>query len=127
MKIVYFLFITYLYFINCRDTCYVVTDNKKDCTDYELTESEKSNGDSCCFVKAKGTYNGVSVDGSVCQVFTKKDVPDLVKEAKKQDGVKSYSVDCSSNWISYSLFLIAKNKIEALFPLVCISEIAVSR
>ena len=53
MKIVYFLFASVLFFINCRDQCIGVASKKSECTDYELTEGEKLVGDSCCFVKAK--------------------------------------------------------------------------
>ena len=103
MKIVYFLFASVLFFINCRDQCIGVASKKSECTDYELTEGEKLVGDSCCFVKAKGKYNGQTVEVKTCSIFKKDEVPDIVKEAKKEEGVKSYSIDCSSNWLSITL------------------------
>ena len=99
MKIVYFLFASVLLFINCRDQCYLENAKKSDCTDYTLGDNDKDEGDSCCFVKGKG--NGG--EAKYCDVFEKDKVPDYVKEVKKQDGVKSYSVDCSSNWLSITL------------------------
>ena len=103
MKIVYFLFASVLLFINCRDQCAGTASKKSECTDYQLGDDEKDEGDSCCFVKMKGTYEGMSGEFSMCNVFEKNKVPDIVKEAKKQDGVDSYSVDCSSNWLSITL------------------------
>ena len=103
MKIVYFLFASVLLFINCRDQCAGTASKKSECTDYQLSDGEKLVGDSCCFVKAKGKYEGETTEVKVCGVYKKDEVPDLVKEAKKVDGVKSYSIDCSSNWLSITL------------------------
>jgi hypothetical protein len=102
MKIVYFLFASVLLFIHCRDECSLETSKKSDCTDYKLGDDEKDDGDSCCFVKGKG--NGVEV--KYCAVFFKAQVPDIVKATKKQSGVKSYSIDCSSNWLSITLLFV---------------------
>ena len=102
MKIVYFLFASVLLFINCRDECYGDASKKSECTDYKLTDDEKEDGDSCCFVKGKSNLG----DAKYCAVFVKDKVPDHVKEVKKQDGVKSYSVDCSSNWLSITLLFV---------------------
>ena len=106
MKIVYFLFASVLVFIHCRDECYMSTTKKSDCTDYKLGDDEKDEGDSCCFVKAKGSFEGMSGEAKYCDVYEKDKVPDIVKEAKKQDGVDSYSVDCSSNWLSITLLFV---------------------
>ena len=103
MKIVYFLFVSVLLFINCRDECEGEASKKSECTDYQLTEGEKALGDSCCFVKAKGKVEGKTVEKKWCDVYKKDDVPDLVKTEKKASGAKSYSIDCSSNWLSITL------------------------
>ena len=103
MKIVYFLFASVLLFINCRDQCYMMNASKSDCTDYTLDEEDKQDADSCCFVKMKGSYEGYSGEVKMCQLFKKEEVVDIVKETKKQDGVDSFSVDCSSNWLSKTL------------------------
>ena len=103
MKIVYFLFASVLLFINCRDECEGEASKKSECTDYQLTEGEKALGDSCCFVKAKGKVEGKTVEKKWCDVYKKDDVPDLVKTEKKASGAKSYSIDCSSNWLSITL------------------------
>ena len=106
MKIVYFLFASVLLLINCRDKCEGLASSKSDCTDYQLKDDEKDDGDSCCFVKAKGSFEGMSGEAKYCDVYEKDKVPDIVKEAKKQDGVDSYSVDCSSNWLSITLLFV---------------------
>jgi hypothetical protein len=106
MKIVYFLFASVLLFINCRDVCYMLTDKKSDCTDYTLDDEDKEEADSCCFVKAKGSYQGMSGEFKYCELFIKDQVPDLVKKMKKESGVKSYSIDCSSNWLSITLLFV---------------------
>ncbi len=103
MKIVYFLFASVLLFINCRDQCAGTASKKSECTDYQLSDGEKLIGDSCCFVKAKGSYQGMSGEFKYCELFIKDQVPDLVKKMKKESGVKSYSIDCSSNWLSITL------------------------
>ena len=103
MKIVYFLFASVLLFINCRDQCAMNDPKKSDCTEYELNALEKLVGDSCCFEKGKAKYNGETKEVKRCGVFKKDSVPDIVKDTKKQDGVKSYSIDCSSNWLSITL------------------------
>ena len=103
MKVVYFLFVSVLLFIDCRNTCYMENPKKSDCTDYELNAGEKLVGDSCCYEKGKSKINGVTYEGKACGVYKKDEVPDIVKERKKQDGVKSYSIDCSSNWLSITL------------------------
>ena len=106
MKIVYFLFASVLLLINCRDQCAGVASSKSDCTDYQLKDSEKDDGDSCCFVKTKTEISGVSSEIQVCMIFEKSKVVDEVKEAKKEEGVKSVSVDCSSNWLSITLLFV---------------------
>ncbi len=103
MKIVYFLFASVLLFINCRDYCDGAASKKSECTDYQLKEIEKANGDSCCFVKAKYKAGGISVENKWCDVYKKDDVPDLVKTEKKTYNANSYSIDCSSNWLSITL------------------------
>ena len=102
MKIVYFLFASVLLLINCRDKCEGVASSKSDCTDYQLKDDEKDDGDSCCFVKTKTDAGEVSV----CAIFVKSKVVDEVKEAKKEEGVKSVSIECSSNWLSITLLFV---------------------
>ncbi len=109
MKIVYFLFASVLVFINCRLFCEIEdeTDPKKsDCVDYELNALEKLGADSCCFVKVKGKSDGKTVEEKWCELFTKEKVLDELKERKKVKGVKSYSIDCSSNWLSITLLFV---------------------
>ena len=106
MKIVYFLFASVLLLINCRDECAGAASSKSECTDYQLKDSEKDEGDSCCFVKTKAEISGVTGEITVCAIFEKSKVVDEVKEAKKQEGVKSVSVECSSNWLSITLLFV---------------------
>ena len=44
MKIVYFLFASVLLLINCRDKCEGLASSKSDCTDYQLKDDEKDDG-----------------------------------------------------------------------------------
>ena len=106
MKIVYFLFASVLLFINCRDECEGKASKKSECTDYKLVDNEKDEGDSCCFEKLKGTYEGMSGEITSCVIVQKDKVPDIVKAMKKQSGVDSYSIDCSSNWLSITLLFL---------------------
>ena len=106
MKIVYFLFASVLFLINCRDECYGLASSKSECTEYQLDDEEKKQGDSCCFVKTKAEIAGVTGEFKACGVFVKANVPDEVKKAKKEEGVKSVSVDCSSNWLSITLLFV---------------------
>ena len=67
MKIVYFLFASVLLFINCRDECYGDASKKSECTDYQLSDDEKDEGDSCCFEKGKSSMGNIQR----CNIFKK--------------------------------------------------------
>ena len=54
----------------------------------------------------KGTYEGMSGEITSCVIVQKDKVPDIVKAMKKQSGVDSYSIDCSSNWLSITLLFL---------------------
>ncbi len=75
--------------------------NWKDCRNRTLDDSEKANADSCCFF----SYEQNNVTVKACIGIEKVKVAEIVKAGKKS--CETYSIDCSSNWISYSLFLIA--------------------
>ena len=69
-----------------------------ECKGKELDQSEKTGGvDTCCFF--------VNKVGKGCAAFEKAKVLELVKAGKKTDD--SYSIDCASNWLSLSLYLVA--------------------
>ena len=89
MKIVYFLFASVLFFINCRDQCIGTASKKSECTDYELTDTEKLVGDSCCFVKAKGKYNGQTVEVKTCSILKKDESIDdcIIREIREETGI----------------------------------------
>ena len=72
-----------------------------DCKNKTLGEEERI-GDSCCFVLYQ--ENNKNTTYQYCSPFKKADVAEIVKQGKKS--YNSFSIDCSSNWISYSLFLI---------------------
>ena len=76
--------------------------NWTDCYNKTLDEAEKTGGvDTCCFF----SYESNNITYQLCAPFEKAKVNELVKAGKKV--TKTYSIDCSSNLISYSLFLIA--------------------
>ena len=76
--------------------------NWTDCKNKTLDDIEKTTGaDSCCFFY----YEQNNDTYQACVPFVKVQVKELVKEGKKV--YKTFSIDCSSNLISYSLFLIA--------------------
>ena len=89
-------------FVLITSTCGSIgAKNWKDCKNKTLDDSEKTGGeDSCCFLSYE---NNTKIE--VCAAVSKDGVAELVKKYQKQ--FKTYSIDCSSNWISYSLFLIA--------------------
>ena len=80
--------------------------SKKDCTDYELTDKDKgdSEADTCCYV----TYKDDGKDKKMCLPAIKKEVTkDNVKDMETEMKVTDLSVDCHSNWLSFSfLFLL---------------------
>ncbi len=75
--------------------------NWRDCRNKTLDDTEKNNADTCCFFY----YEQNNDTYQACVPFEKAKVKELVKEGKKV--YKTFSIDCSSNLISYSLFLIA--------------------
>ena len=78
--------------------------NWTDCYNKTLEDVEKTGYvDSCCYFLLQEKDN--STIYQLCAPFQKAKVNELVKVGKKT--YKTYSIDCSSNWISYSLFLIA--------------------
>ena len=80
--------------------------SKKDCTDYELTDADKMgfDVDSCCYE----TYKEDGENKKECGVYKKKDVnKDNVKKTETLWEVTDLSVECHSNWLSFSfLFLL---------------------
>ena len=75
--------------------------SKKVCNSRELSPEEKEKDeetnqtpDSCCLAE--------SSEGKMCSAFEKKKVPDLVKDAKKDDS--KVSVDCASSYIDLIKF-----------------------
>ena len=105
--------------IYTRDSCYYLGEDtegkdidpekKEDCTDYKLTDREKIYGDSCCYVVSKKKNN--EKESKSCEVYnkkyiTKEYIDEYIKEAneEKEENYKleSYSIECRSNWISFS-------------------------
>ena len=105
--------------IYTRDSCYnlgedtegneIDPEKKEDCTDYKLTDREKIYGDSCCYVVSKKKNN--EKESKSCEVYnkkyiTKEYIDEYIKEAneEKEENYKleSYSIECRSNWISFS-------------------------
>ena len=105
--------------IYTRDSCYnlgedtegneIDPEKKEDCTDYKLTDMEKVEGDSCCYVVSK--RKGNEKESKYCRVYnkkyiTKEYIDEYIKEAneEKEENYKleSYSIECRSNWISFS-------------------------
>ena len=86
-------------------------EKKEDCTDYKLTDMEKVDGDSCCYVVSKyknseEEYKGCSVYNK--QYITKEYIDEYIKgensdeDMDEDDKLESYSIECRSNWISFS-------------------------
>ena len=82
---------------------------KEDCTDYKLTDFEKVDGDSCCYVVSKyknseEEYKGCSVYNK--QYITKEYIDEYIKgeneDREENYKLESYSIECRSNWISFS-------------------------
>ena len=84
---------------------------KEDCTDYKLTDFEKVDGDSCCYVVSKS--KGSEEEDKECSVYnkkyiTKEFIDESIKERNSYEGIpedyklESYSIECRSNWISFS-------------------------
>ena len=79
--------------------------SKKDCTDYKLTDEKKKeeDADSCCYV----TYKEDGKEEQECGSGKKKDVnKDYVKELEDYLEVTDLSIECHSNWISFSLLFL---------------------
>ena len=79
--------------------------SKKDCTDYKLTDGEKGNSgvDSCCYV----TYKDDGEDEKECWPVVKKEVTkDNIKDIETENGYTDLSIECHSNWISFSLLFL---------------------
>ena len=105
--------------IYTRDSCYdfgedeegkdIDPEKKEDCTDYKLTDMEKVDGDSCCYVVSK--YKGSEEEYKRCSVYNKKYITkEYIDEYIKEENedreenykLESYSIECRSNWISFS-------------------------
>jgi hypothetical protein len=79
--------------------CYdIEPTKKKDCTSYELTDTEKARGlDSCCYM----TYKENGKDTKSCGLFVKKAVnKDYIKAST---AYQDLSIECNSNWLSLTL------------------------
>ena len=91
-------------FVAITSTCTTPhADNitSKYCIGLALDDNEKKVGDSCCFV----THKKDNKESKTCNVYNKSAVPEYVKNNTKD--FPKLSIVCSSNWISYSLFLVA--------------------
>ena len=84
-------------------------EKKEDCTDYKLTDMEKVDGDSCCYVVSK--YKNSEEEYKGCSVYNKKYITkEYIDEYIKEENedreenykLESYSIECRSNWISFS-------------------------
>ena len=105
------LFIYLFSIISTRDECYfgrndngeaIEPSSVKDCTDYELKDEEKYEGDTCCYVERK--EEGDTKTKKRCYVYNKKGVTKKGVEAKmKEDEYTELSIDCGSHWLSITL------------------------
>ena len=105
--------------IYTRDSCYdfgedeegkdIDPEKKEDCTDYKLTDMEKVEGDSCCYVVSKTKSNEKEI--KYCDVYNKKYITkEYINEYIKEENedkeenhkLESYSIECRGNWISFS-------------------------
>lgn len=82
---------------DCEDVENPSVDN---CKAHELTDNDKDDGDSCCYLKYK--LNGVQYNS--CIMVTKSKVKDAIKEGESE-GASNVSIDCSSNWLNIGLIL----------------------
>ena len=74
-----------------------------DCKGKELDQAEKTAGaDTCCLYTYTNTDKKVVTQ---CLGYEKKKVLETVKAGKKTDD--KFSIDCASNWLSLSLYLVA--------------------
>ncbi len=93
-------------FVAITSLCTTVGNVTKadDCKSKTLDESEKSSGDACCYF----TYvkkEGDKTPYHACLVIKKAEVAQNVDAGKK--AYEKYSIDCTSNWLSLSLYLVA--------------------
>ena len=105
------LFIYLFSIISTRDDCELgYNDNYeaiepssvKDCTDYELKDEEKDEGDTCCYVEKK--EKGETETKKRCDVYNKKGVTKKGVEAEmKDEDYTELSIDCGSHWLSITL------------------------
>ena len=90
--------------IYTRDSCYnlgedtegneIDPEKKEDCTDYKLTDMEKVDGDSCCYVVYKRKSD--EKERKNCEVYNKKYITkEYIDELKKR--YNSYDEDGSLN------------------------------
>ena len=102
-SITYFILLILIVSIStATQTCDDITPSKDNCKAYtSLTEDEKEDGDSCCYVAydSASASNGKYED---CEIFVKGDVEKAVKEAKSA-GYKGVTIVCSSNWLNLGL------------------------
>ena len=74
----------------------------KDCTDYELKDEEKDEGDTCCYIEKK--EKGDTKTKKRCDVYNKKGVTKKGVEAEmKDEDYTELSIDCGSHWLSITL------------------------
>ena len=101
------LFIYLFSIIATRDSCeyeneeeYYTPSKKKDCTDYKLTDYEKSIFDSCCYATGKDENDQ---EFKECTLWLKKAITKkTVEKEKKENNYKELNVDCNSHWLSIS-------------------------
>ena len=101
MKQITYLILLLSLIVYISTTCFGIQDpSKKKCTEYTLTEVEKTTyeADSCCYATAKGVDD-------MCIAIKKSEVKDEIKAAKK-GGAKNVKIDCSSNWLNFGISLV---------------------
>ena len=93
------LILLFCLFVAITTKCNKVNAEKlDDCKNSTLDDDEKKGGeDKCCLLTTNNT--------KFCQAYVQSKVLDQVKEGKKNDS--NFSIDCTSNWISFSLYLVA--------------------
>ena len=117
MKIFYILFISFLILSSIKSTCLPDEENNKirdddDCTNRQLSETEKISYTRCCFVSRKIDDNTRKGKDYSCLPITENDyknVKKLVKQFEEEPGVKDVKIDCKETYIKYallSLFLL---------------------
>ena len=92
-------------FVAITSSCVAINVTKADeCKSRELDETEKKSADACCLLNYI-TKEGNKTEYKACMYYKRADVPKLVEDSKK--AYEKFSIDCASNWLSLSLYLVA--------------------